>query len=115
MSAVVGDVGQIGSLFAGLAAIVTLFLFGASASRMRAKSEEPPQSPKQSHCHSLRRNMRAQDLQSTNGYQATLLATVQSANPMGCVAQCENYRTSAEMLTVQFLRNAGRRTKGASR
>src|ERR1700675_4169704 len=30
MSAVVGDVGQIGSLFAGLAAIVTLFLFGAS-------------------------------------------------------------------------------------
>src|ERR1700675_3251603 len=36
MSAVVGDVGQIGSLFAGLAAIVTLFLLGASASRMRA-------------------------------------------------------------------------------
>ncbi len=36
MSVVVGDVGQIGSPFAGLAAIVTLFLFGASASRMRA-------------------------------------------------------------------------------
>jgi hypothetical protein len=33
---VAGDFGQTGSVFAGLAAIVAVFLFGTSASRMRA-------------------------------------------------------------------------------
>src|ERR1700680_1871962 len=77
--------------------------------RLREDDSQKPENqknrhnpPSQSHCHSLRRHMRAQDLHYTNGYQATLLATVQSANPMGCVAKCENYCTSAEMLTLQF-------------
>jgi hypothetical protein len=154
MSAVVGDVGQMGSLFAGLAAIVLCFslghpqagcahLFGFSlliappipSSRaataqqvndenhecnhqqqmnqtsgyVKTDSQKPENQknrhnpPSESHCHFLRRNMRAQYLHFTNGYQATLLATVQTANPMGCVAHCENYCTSAEMLTLQFL------------
>jgi hypothetical protein len=44
----------------------------------------------------------AQSLHFTNGHQATLLATVPTANPMGCVARCDIYCTSVEMLTLQF-------------
>jgi hypothetical protein len=36
VSAVAGDLGETGGVFAGLAAIAAVFLIGASASRMRA-------------------------------------------------------------------------------
>jgi hypothetical protein len=66
------------------------------------KSEEPLQPPKLIALALPPKKYAAQSLHFTNGHQATLLATVPTANPMGCVARCDIYCTSVEMLTLQF-------------
>src|SRR5260370_40857981 len=78
------------------------------------KSEEPPQLPKLIALSLNPKIYAAQYLHFTNGYHATLLATVPNANTMGCVTSSENYCTYDEMLTLPLWRIAGLRTQGAS-
>jgi hypothetical protein len=94
MSAVAGDFGQPASVFAGLAAIATIFLPGTSAGRMRAFVRILRAHP------FLSSDKKSRIVRKTRVFQTTLPATGWTAYPMSCVVTCEKYCMSAKTLVL---------------